>query len=101
MEVRFQGRVLAAFLAAATADAILRAGAEEAYFVVTGEDGKHVTDLKQEDLSIIEAGRPRDPLRAGSAGGRCRARGPGTETIETRARRGENRMKHAPDSGAS
>jgi VWFA-related protein len=28
--------------------------------VVTGEDGKHITDLKQEDLSIVEAGRPRD-----------------------------------------
>ena len=28
--------------------------------VVTGEDGRHVTDLKQEDLSIVEAGRPRE-----------------------------------------
>ena len=28
--------------------------------VVTGEDGKHVTDLKQEDVSIVERGRPRD-----------------------------------------
>jgi hypothetical protein len=28
--------------------------------VVTGEDGKHLTDLKQEDVSIVERGRPRD-----------------------------------------
>ena len=28
--------------------------------VVTGEDGRHVTDLKQEDVSIVEGGRPRD-----------------------------------------
>ena len=28
--------------------------------VVTGEDGRHVTDLKQEDVSIVEGGHPRD-----------------------------------------
>lgn len=28
--------------------------------VVTGEDGRHVTNLKQEDVSIVERGRPRD-----------------------------------------
>ena len=28
--------------------------------VVTGEDGRHVTDLKLEDVSIVERGRPRD-----------------------------------------
>jgi VWFA-related protein len=28
--------------------------------VVTGEDGRHVTDLKQEDVSIVEGARPRD-----------------------------------------
>jgi VWFA-related protein len=28
--------------------------------VVTGEDGKHVTDLKQDDVTIVEGGRPRD-----------------------------------------
>ncbi len=28
--------------------------------VATGEDGRHVTDLKPEEVSIVEAGRPRD-----------------------------------------
>ncbi len=28
--------------------------------VATSEDGRHVTDLKQDDLSIVEGGRPRD-----------------------------------------
>ena len=28
--------------------------------VVTGEDGRHIVDLKQEDVSIVEGGRPRD-----------------------------------------
>ena len=28
--------------------------------VVTGKDGKHVTDLTQEDVSVVEGGRPRD-----------------------------------------
>lgn len=28
--------------------------------VVTGEDGKHVTDLKQEDVTVLEGGRPRE-----------------------------------------
>ena len=28
--------------------------------VVTGEDGRHVTDLKREDVSIVEGGRPRE-----------------------------------------
>ena len=28
--------------------------------VVTGEDGRHVVDLKQEDVSIVESGHPRD-----------------------------------------
>jgi VWFA-related protein len=28
--------------------------------VVTGEGGRHVTDLQQEDVSILEGGRPRD-----------------------------------------
>src|SRR5688500_17156723 len=28
--------------------------------VVTGEDGRHVTDLEQGDVSIVEGGRPRD-----------------------------------------
>jgi VWFA-related protein len=28
--------------------------------VVTGEDGRHVTDLKQDDVSIVEGGRPRE-----------------------------------------
>ena len=28
--------------------------------VATGEDGRHVTDLKQDDVSIVEGGQPRD-----------------------------------------
>lgn len=28
--------------------------------VVTGEDGRHVTDLKQDDVLIVEGGRQRD-----------------------------------------
>ena len=28
--------------------------------VVTGEDGRHVTDLKPQDVSIVERGRPRE-----------------------------------------
>ena len=53
----------ASVLAQTTPDApSFRAGTTLVEFtvVVTDGEGKHVTDLKQEDVSIVEAGRPRE-----------------------------------------